>query len=77
MTMKQIAPFLLVAALSACGQAETPKQATNVPTVEKYLRNIFPFFFRGLVLFQESLVFVLFFFGVTINVVKFVKWYFF
>ena len=26
MTMKQIAPFLLVAALSACGQSETPKQ---------------------------------------------------
>ena len=35
MTMKQIAPFLLVAALSACGQSETPKQATNVPTVEE------------------------------------------
>ena len=35
MTMKQIAPFLLVAALSACGQSETPKQATNVPTVEQ------------------------------------------
>ncbi|HGM5973550.1 TPA: entry exclusion lipoprotein TrbK, partial [Pseudomonas aeruginosa] len=33
--MKQIAPFLLVAALSACGQSETPKQATNVPTVEE------------------------------------------
>ena len=35
MTMKQIAPFLLVAALSACGQSETPKQAANVPTVEE------------------------------------------
>lgn len=35
MTMKQIAPFLLVAALSACGQSETPKQAANAPTVEE------------------------------------------
>ena len=35
MSMKQIAPFLLVAALSACGQSEPPKQAANVPTVEE------------------------------------------
>lgn len=35
MTMKWIAPLLLVAALSACGQSETPKQAANVPTVEE------------------------------------------
>lgn len=35
MTMKQIAPFLLVVALSACGQSEAPKQAVNVPTVEE------------------------------------------
>ena len=33
MTMKLIAPFLLVATLAACGQSESPKQATNVPTV--------------------------------------------
>ena len=35
MSLKQIAPFGLVAALSACGQSEPPKQAANVPTVEE------------------------------------------
>ncbi|MDH0131764.1 EexN family lipoprotein [Pseudomonas asiatica] len=32
--MKRIAPLLLVAALTACGQSETPKQA-DVPTVDE------------------------------------------
>lgn len=32
--MKRIAPLLLVAALAACGQSETPKQA-NEPTVDE------------------------------------------
>ncbi len=32
--MKRIAPLLLVAALTACGQSETPKQA-DVPTAEQ------------------------------------------
>jgi hypothetical protein len=32
--MKQMIPLLLVAALTACGPWETPKQ-TNVPTVEE------------------------------------------
>ncbi|MBO9749603.1 EexN family lipoprotein [Xanthomonas phaseoli pv. dieffenbachiae] len=32
--MKRIAPLLLVAALTACGQSETPKPA-NVPTVNE------------------------------------------
>ncbi len=32
--MKRMFPLLLVAALTACGPAETPKQA-NVPTVEE------------------------------------------
>jgi len=32
--MKLIAPLLLIAALTACGQSETPKPA-NVPTVDE------------------------------------------
>ncbi|VFR23451.1 probable lipoprotein [plant metagenome] len=32
--MKRIAPLLLIAALTACGQSETSKQA-NVPTVDE------------------------------------------
>lgn len=32
--MNKTIPFLLVAALTACGQSETPKQA-GVPTVEE------------------------------------------
>ncbi|MFC4924356.1 EexN family lipoprotein [Delftia deserti] len=32
--MKRIAPLLLIAALTACGQSEAPKQ-TNVPTVDE------------------------------------------
>jgi len=32
--MKRIAPLLLIAALTACGQPETPKPA-NVPTVDE------------------------------------------
>lgn len=32
--MKRIAPLLLIAALTACGQSETPKPA-NVPTVDE------------------------------------------
>lgn len=32
--MKRMIPLLLVAALTACGPSETPKQ-TNVPTVEE------------------------------------------
>ena len=41
--MKTIIPFLLVAALTACGQAETPQKANtseaNVPTVEELAAN--------------------------------------
>lgn len=32
--MKRIAPLLLITALTACGQSETPKPA-NVPTVDE------------------------------------------
>ncbi|WP_027016795.1 EexN family lipoprotein [Comamonas composti] len=32
--MKRIAPLLLIAAITACGQSETPKPA-NVPTVDE------------------------------------------
>lgn len=32
--MKRIAPLLLMAAITACGQSETPKPA-NVPTVDE------------------------------------------
>lgn len=35
MTMKLITPFLLVAALTACGPSEPPKQEPNVPTVDE------------------------------------------
>jgi hypothetical protein len=35
MTMKLIAPSLLAAVLTACGQAEPPKQETNISTVEE------------------------------------------
>ena len=35
MTMKLITPFLLVAALAACGPSEQPKQEANVPTVDE------------------------------------------
>jgi hypothetical protein len=35
MTMKLLAPFLLVAALTACGPSESPKQESNLPTVEE------------------------------------------
>lgn len=41
--MKKIIPFLLVAALTACGQSETPQNATNaktrIPTVEELAAN--------------------------------------
>ena len=41
--MKKIIPFLLVAALTACGQSETPKKAdtpdANIPTVEELAAN--------------------------------------
>lgn len=37
--MKKILPFLLAAALTACGRSETPQKAnssdTNIPTVEE------------------------------------------
>ncbi|SUH13484.1 Uncharacterised protein [Salmonella enterica subsp. enterica] len=37
--MKKIVSFLLVAALTACGQSETPQKpadsAANIPTVER------------------------------------------
>ncbi|WP_339098790.1 EexN family lipoprotein [Pectobacterium brasiliense] len=33
--MKRMSPLLLVAALTACGPSEPPKQQTNVPTVEE------------------------------------------
>ena len=31
--MKRLTPLLLVAALTACGPSEPPKQQANVPTV--------------------------------------------
>ncbi|RPM86451.1 entry exclusion lipoprotein TrbK [Pseudomonas aeruginosa] len=34
MTMRLIAPFLLVAALTACGPSEPQGQGANVPTVQ-------------------------------------------
>ncbi len=34
MNMKPITPFMLIAALTACGQSEAPQQAA-VPTVEE------------------------------------------
>lgn len=41
--MKKIIPFLLAAMLAACGQSETPQQATstdtNIPTVEELASN--------------------------------------
>ena len=41
--MKKIIPFLLVTALSACGQSEAPQKAadseTNIPTVEELAAN--------------------------------------
>jgi hypothetical protein len=41
--MKKIIPFLLVAALAACGQSETPKQSTDsgasIPTVDELAAN--------------------------------------
>jgi len=41
--MKKIIPFLLVAALTACGQSETPQKTTdsaaNIPTVEELAAN--------------------------------------
>lgn len=41
--MKKIVPFLLVAALTACGQSETPQKpadsAANIPTVEELAAN--------------------------------------
>ena len=41
--MKKIIPLLLVAALSACGQAEAPQKANpsaeNIPTVEELAAN--------------------------------------
>ncbi|MGV8691228.1 entry exclusion lipoprotein TrbK, partial [Pseudomonas aeruginosa] len=41
--MKKIIPFLLVAALTACGQSETPQRANtteaNVPSVEELAAN--------------------------------------
>ncbi|HBP5660080.1 entry exclusion lipoprotein TrbK [Pseudomonas aeruginosa] len=41
--MKKIIPFLLVAALTACGQSETPQKANtseaNIPTVEELAAN--------------------------------------
>ncbi len=36
--MKKAIPFLLAAALTACGQSETPRQA-NLPTVEELASN--------------------------------------
>lgn len=39
MTMKLITLFLLVAALSACGPSEPPKQEANVPTVDELAAN--------------------------------------
>lgn len=41
--MKKIIPFLLVAALAACGQSEAPQKpaesAANIPTVEELAAN--------------------------------------
>ncbi len=41
--MKKVIPFLLTAVLAACGQSETPQQATstetNIPTVEELASN--------------------------------------
>ena len=41
--MKKIIPFLLAAALTACGQSETPQNANtseaNIPTVEELAAN--------------------------------------
>ena len=41
--MKKISPLLLVAALTACGQSETPQKVTdsetNIPTVEELAAN--------------------------------------
>ncbi|MGY6268655.1 EexN family lipoprotein [Achromobacter denitrificans] len=37
--MKLIVPFLLVAALTACGPSESPKQEANVPTVDELATN--------------------------------------
>ena len=41
--MKKIFPLLLVAALTACGQSETPQKVTdseaNIPTVEELSAN--------------------------------------
>ena len=41
--MKKIIPFLLAAALTACGQSETPPKANtseaNIPTVEELASN--------------------------------------
>ena len=41
--MKKIIPFLLVAALTACGQSETPQKTNaseaNIPTVEQLASN--------------------------------------
>ncbi|WP_453912125.1 EexN family lipoprotein [Vogesella fluminis] len=41
--MKKIIPFLLVAAVTACGQSETPQKANpseaNIPTVEELAAN--------------------------------------
>ena len=40
--MKKIIPFLLVAAVTACGQSETPQKTTDstaIPTVEELAAN--------------------------------------
>ena len=41
--MKKTVPFLLVAALTACGQSETPQKAhtseANIPTVDELAAN--------------------------------------
>lgn len=41
--MKKLIPFLLVAALTACGQSETPQKASSseskIPTVEELAAN--------------------------------------
>ena len=41
--MKKISPLLLVTALTACGQSETPQKVTdsetNIPTVEELAAN--------------------------------------
>lgn len=39
MTIKLIATFLLVGAISACGPSETPKQDAQVPTVDELAAN--------------------------------------